>query len=388
MRKRTVIGAMVCATIVFFAIIGFGVHSSADDDTKDLQLLHVILRHGARTPATTYPKDPYVTETFYPVGWGQLTNAGKLEMYNLGKFLRERYGKFLGPHYTPDEYYAQSTDSDRTKASVQTINAGLWPPEVKQKWGPIEWQPIPVHSEPLSQDHLLLVRKPCPQYHLELERVMDSEEIQDKLKAHQELFEELSDATGLKVKNFDDVMDIYSTLRAEESYNLTLPEWTKQYYPDKLLPPTIFSFVLNAYNDRLKRLKGGVLLKKLVSDWRSKVDGTIEPAQRKAFLYAGHDSTIVNILSALKVWDPQMPDYGITVLLELSRDKITNEYGVEVFLRNSTTTAPHRLMVPGCDEFCPLSKLVELTSDVIPEDWDKECESDDPNYTPPPPKGP
>jgi hypothetical protein len=75
-------------------------------------------------------------------------------MYNLGKFLRERYGKFLGPHYTPDEYYAQSTDSDRTKASVQTINAGLWPPEVKQKWGPIEWQPIPVHSEPLSQDHV------------------------------------------------------------------------------------------------------------------------------------------------------------------------------------------------------------------------------------------
>lgn len=59
------------------------------------------------------------------------------------------------------------------------------------------------------------MRKPCPQYHLELERVMDSEEIQDKLKAHQELFEELSDATGLKVKNFDDVMDIYSTLRAE-----------------------------------------------------------------------------------------------------------------------------------------------------------------------------
>jgi hypothetical protein len=87
MRKRTVIGAMVCATIVFFAIIGFGVHSSADDDTKDLQLLHVILRHGARTPATTYPKDPYVTETFYPVGWGQLTNVRKNNLWtNLPEF--------------------------------------------------------------------------------------------------------------------------------------------------------------------------------------------------------------------------------------------------------------------------------------------------------------
>jgi hypothetical protein len=96
------------------------------------------------------------------------------------------------------------------------------------------------------------------------------------------------------------------------------------------------------------------LLKKLVSDWRSKVDGTIEPAQRKAFLYAGHDSTIVNILSALKVWDPQMPDYGITVLLELSRDKITNEYGVDVFLRNSTTTAPPPIDAAGVRRVLPL----------------------------------
>lgn len=33
------------------------------------------MRHGARTPQSTYPNDPYINETFFPYGWGQLTNV-------------------------------------------------------------------------------------------------------------------------------------------------------------------------------------------------------------------------------------------------------------------------------------------------------------------------
>lgn len=91
--------------------------------------------------------------------------------------------------------------------------------------------------------------------------------------------------------------------------------------------PTVFSFILNVYNDKLNRLKGGVLLKKLINDWKEKKD---KPNGQKAFLYGGHDSTIVNIMRALDVWDPQLPDYAITVLLEFSKDTVSNVYGVEV----------------------------------------------------------
>lgn len=73
-------------------------------------------------------------------------------MYEIGKFLRERYGKFLGVNFTPDLFYTQSTDSDRAQASVQLVNAALWPPSSEQKWGPLDWQPVPVHYEPLDQD--------------------------------------------------------------------------------------------------------------------------------------------------------------------------------------------------------------------------------------------
>lgn len=74
----------------------------------------------------------------------------------------------------------------------------------------------------------------------------------------------------------------------------------------------------------------GVLLKKFLSDWTSKAEGTIKPTSRKAFLYGGHDATIVNILRALKVWDKQFPTYAITILFELSKDQTTNDYGLEV----------------------------------------------------------
>lgn len=81
-----------------------------------------------------------------------------MKLYEFGKYLRERYDGFLGKLYYPDKYYVQSTDVDRTKASLQLINAGLWPPEPVQKWGPLDWQPIPVHSEPLDQDSVSLFK--------------------------------------------------------------------------------------------------------------------------------------------------------------------------------------------------------------------------------------
>lgn len=77
---------------------------------------------------------------------------GKKDLFETGKYLRNRYNTFLGERYTPNLFYTQSTDVDRTKASVQVVNAGLWPPKGEQVWGPLLWQPIPVHAEPLDED--------------------------------------------------------------------------------------------------------------------------------------------------------------------------------------------------------------------------------------------
>jgi len=39
-----------------------------------------VFRHGPRTPADTYPRDPYVNETYYPFGWGQVTNVSRKQV--------------------------------------------------------------------------------------------------------------------------------------------------------------------------------------------------------------------------------------------------------------------------------------------------------------------
>lgn len=106
------------------------------------------------------------------------------------------------------------------------------------------------------------------------------------MEEYDSLFKELTEITGQKTEDFDGVQDIYSTLLAEvrcilllptivntkshcynlasilflkfqEGLNLTLPAWTKNFYPDKMYEPTVLSYIFNAYNDEMNRLKGG-----------------------------------------------------------------------------------------------------------------------------------
>lgn len=42
-------------------------------------------------------------------------------------------------------------------------------------------------------------------------------------------------------------------------YNKTLPQWTKSVFPEKLKPLAILSFMIEAYNKILQRLKTGMI---------------------------------------------------------------------------------------------------------------------------------
>lgn len=47
----------------------------SDKEFGTLRLIHVIFRHGHRTPNYFYPNDPYNEKTFFPFGVGGLTNV-------------------------------------------------------------------------------------------------------------------------------------------------------------------------------------------------------------------------------------------------------------------------------------------------------------------------
>lgn len=51
----------------------------------------VIFRHGDRTIISPYPNDPHKDSPLWDIGYGQLTDLGKQEQYELGQTLRERF---------------------------------------------------------------------------------------------------------------------------------------------------------------------------------------------------------------------------------------------------------------------------------------------------------
>ncbi|XP_053997859.1 lysosomal acid phosphatase-like isoform X1 [Hylaeus anthracinus] len=359
-------------------------HEKDDKKARDttLRLVTIVMRHGERAPQDTYPNDPYANSSMEPYGWGQLTNEGRRSQYNQGLFLRDRYDDFLGSIYNPDIFYLQCTAVDRTKMSALLEAAALWKPNEKQSFKPdLPWQPVTLFYQPRSEDTLMLIWDTCPKYTKLRHAIMSLPEIQKVQNDNKQLYEELTNLTGMVISTPDDVSSLYATLMAEEQMNLTLPDWIEDYYPDRLLPLTLYDFQLNTYNDSLRRFKGGPFLKKIVTDMLDKKDNSLEPEGRKMFMYVGHDSTVVTLLDALHVWNNQLPHYNIMTMIELHENK--DGWNVQVYLRNTTDREPYPLTIPGCTTICPLEDFVRILKPTIPDDWEEECKVEG-DYTPPP----
>lgn len=163
---------------------------------------------------------------------------------------------------------------------------------------------------------------------------------------------------------------------------IAVPEWAKAYYPDKLRDIATFSYSMNCFNDKLKRLAGGPFVKKLVGHMKQKEEGKLKPEQRKMFAYIAHDNTLANVLTAMNVWDGKDPDYNCMLMVELHEDN--EKWNVQLFERNSPDHKARPLTVPGCETTCPLDKFIELMAPVIPGDYDEECKVADPTYVIPP----
>lgn len=79
-------------------------------DEDKLLFAHTLCRHGDRNIYILIPNDPWKYEIYWPGGYGQLTNIGKQQHYQLGKFFRKRYASLIGNgDYSPNKVYVQSS---------------------------------------------------------------------------------------------------------------------------------------------------------------------------------------------------------------------------------------------------------------------------------------
>ncbi|KAM5248161.1 lysosomal acid phosphatase isoform 3-T3 [Ctenodactylus gundi] len=278
---------------------------------RSLRFVTLLYRHGDRSPVKTYPKDPYQEED-WPQGLGQLTKEGMLQHWELGRALRERYNGFLNASYHRQEVFVRSTDFDRTLMSAEANLAGLFPPGGTQLFNPnISWQPIPVHTVPVSEDR--------------------------------------------------------------QSHGLLLPPWASPQTLQRLsrLKDFSFRFLFGIHEQAEKaRLQGGVLLAQIRKNLTLMTTMSQLP---KLLVYSAHDTTLVALHMALDVYNGKQAPYASCHIFELYQEDDGN-FSVEMYFRNDSKKDPWPLTLPGCAHRCPLQDFLRLTEPVVPKDWQQECQ--------------
>lgn len=389
MHGAAVVYAMMNVIIVLIVVAAT---VTAQEDMT-LKYASLVFRHGDRSPVGTYPNDPY-KEADWPQGYGQLSWNGTQQHFELGRLIKKRYtveNNLIRSNYTRVEVYVRSTDIDRTLMSALSQLSGLFPPDENQKINrTIDWQPIPVHTVPLEDDNLLRPHgMSCPRYDRLLEENKQTEGYKNLTQEYEGFFRYVENATGVEKGSLNpaNIWQIADAVYVETQWGRNPGSWVNDTIFDILRTLTNydFTYMYKETNAREKqRLTAGNLVGQIVDRMQNKSENKNLPIPgTNLTLYSAHDTTVAAFLSALQVFDDTAPPYAATVFVELysnSKEKYfvavwyLNNHTTEGFDLTNTTSLLIPLPIPNCSQYCPLEEFMELTADVIPNDWEQECQ--------------
>lgn len=76
--------------------------------------------------------------------------------------------------------------------------------------------------------------------------------------------------------------------------------------------------------------KLGRMLGLVIKNMVEKANNSLSPAGRKIYLYSGHENNVINILAALNLYAPHVPNYNAAVIIELVYLEETGTHVVRV----------------------------------------------------------
>ncbi|XP_033101965.1 lysosomal acid phosphatase-like [Anneissia japonica] len=348
-----------------------------------LKQVHVLYRHGSRSPSHRYPNDLY-DESTWPQGYGMLTQKGMKQQYLLGQWLKDRYVDnfgFLNHTYIAKEIVIHSTDTHRTVMSAQSNLAGLYPPNDAQVWNEeIPWQPIGIFTYPGDQDRVLTFHAPC----LKRDRLMEekSHPLYNKfIENNKEKIDYIIAHAGVD-RNIKSLGQVADALYFENEDGRNLPPWTLTdvvgwdgtYYKWlMMLKDFQYSAIYQNTSTELKKLLGGSLLGAMASHFR---DVGMNVPSPKLYMYSAHDSSVSSLLSSLNSFNDRLPLPASCILVELYHNVAENSFTVDVLYRNETNRLVELQIGPNgnkCDKHCPLEEFLKYVDSVTPHDFEKEC---------------
>lgn len=276
-----------------------------------------LIRHGDRTPTEIIPTSPYA----WPQGLGQLTAKGMQQEYQLGQKFRELYVKqfkLLPEHYERQTMYVRSSDMDRTLMSAESLLYGLYPTGTGPLM-PFNYQPIPIHTIPTSQDTLLTATDADKkEFKLLFKKyVVKQKEWQQWQAKLQPNFKRWSDLSGLKIDTLKDLTPLVGNYVIRQIYHIPMPPgFTAQ---DKKEFEDLYHWQ-HAFIFKQKPLAYfmGHTLVDQVTDYMQQVKQGKTPL--KFVLFSAHDSTILGVMSFMGVSLNENPHYASDVKFELYKE--------------------------------------------------------------------
>ncbi|CAG9333546.1 unnamed protein product [Blepharisma stoltei] len=348
-----------------------------------------LARHGLRTPTQFMPWD----EGIWSVGPGQLTPEGMRQHFLIGTELRNRYinnTKLLSSSYYKPEVSFYSTDYDRTLMSAMSQLSGLYPPETGpslknsslnqlakppiyienfnetiEELGdaalPNNIQVVPVFTGLNQDDIILLPSFSCPKYQYISNFNSNSSAVQSLIKKNANLFETISNVMDISIEEAINISpQLLDSLIINNAYgntrNIPAP-FNEQFLQQAVALSNQITQIIYYTPEVMSQLSGSQFLRQLstlLNESQSNPNSTL-----KFSLFLAHDSSLLNVLSALKLPNLENPTFASTILFELISDENKNFY-VQVYYNDILQT------IPTCGStLCPFynfMRFIELRS--------------------------
>jgi Histidine phosphatase superfamily (branch 2) len=373
--------------------------------------IHVITRHGSRTAVPT-------SSSSSQAKLGTLTAMGERQMYDVGLWLRRRYGvaDTLLRTYAGHDVRIESSEFERTIASANALTLGLFPPSNrtsrKNLLPPNIYLSIPVYMKSYRDDIFLVAYDNCPQYNRNMLNFFASQDWADIEAENKDFLIKLGSMSMFQAYVNDDgyiplnelwnVYDYFEVIKAQcidasdtttmeeticQSINLSEEEYIT-------LSSLAHQAELQKYsNIAAKDWLGGNLLFRIhermggdVSEFSPGTSPSDTTGNRKFYHYSAHHATLLSVLAALNIPPPSnevIPGYGAALVFELYADPATNEHFIYILYKEATQDTGMTIRFPEgpCEGqiSCPLEKFTSILSSFSfssLEEWCFVCDNE------------
>lgn len=397
------------------------------DGVMELKMVHIVWRHGDRSPTTTFNADPFQEDswTFGGGGWGQLSPLGMYQHLTLGKKLRNRYVNavnstynFLPSVYDQKTMYVRSTGINRTLISATSNMLGMYGQDGynsiagidfpdAQGW-PRGYVPIPIHTVDYDSDHIGNMDSDCPRREWLWNLAQQSDEVinwrnSDAVSSvianltsfvnqtwSLEDFWIVPDALFIEQIYFNESLRKKNTWFTDDFYNQIVAVNDQIYmYEYGIFNKTVTMQNMNIGLELLK-VRSGPLMNDMVDRINRKSDCSYGGSKEndcnwinglKYFVYSAHDETVYAVLVALgierfAIIPHGYPLYSAAVSVEYWRNTTDNsDYFKLVYHKQSGDDFTVMTSeIEGCErDYCSMDILKQvakrLKTDLPIDQW-------------------